>query len=121
MKALSIRQPYAWLVVNGYKDVENRTRPISYRGPILIHASLAPISRDEDEYIRACLREVGYEILPTREMERGGIVGSAEIIDCVEYDESPWFVGPYGYILANQSILEFRPAKGRLGLFEIPL
>lgn len=39
MKALSVRQPYAWLIVNGIKDIENRTWRTGYRGPVLIHAS----------------------------------------------------------------------------------
>jgi len=38
MKAILIRQPWAWLIVHGYKDVENRTWSTKYRGPILIHA-----------------------------------------------------------------------------------
>ncbi|MEI3544750.1 MAG: ASCH domain-containing protein [Alphaproteobacteria bacterium] len=35
---LSIRQPWAWLIVNGYKDIENRTWPTHFRGKVLIHA-----------------------------------------------------------------------------------
>ena len=41
MKAISIRQPWAWLVVHGYKDVDNRTWATKHRGPILIHAGKA--------------------------------------------------------------------------------
>ena len=37
MKAISIRQPWAWLIVQGYKDIKNRTWAAKYRGPILIH------------------------------------------------------------------------------------
>jgi len=32
MKALSIRQPYAWLIIHGYKDIENRTWGTRVRG-----------------------------------------------------------------------------------------
>jgi hypothetical protein len=39
MKALSIRQPWAWLIVNGYKDIENRSWATKFRGPVLIHAA----------------------------------------------------------------------------------
>jgi len=39
MKALSIRQPWAWLLVEGFKDIENRTWKTNYRGSFLIHAS----------------------------------------------------------------------------------
>ncbi len=37
--ALSIRQPWAWLIINGYKDIENRSWPTNYRGTFFIHAS----------------------------------------------------------------------------------
>jgi len=39
MKIISIRQPWAALIVSGIKDVENRTWPTRYRGQLLIHAS----------------------------------------------------------------------------------
>jgi hypothetical protein len=32
LKAISIRQPWAWLIVNGYKDVENRIWAANVRG-----------------------------------------------------------------------------------------
>ena len=38
MKCLTICQPWAWAIVAAGKDVENRTRPTRYRGPLLIHA-----------------------------------------------------------------------------------
>ncbi|WP_206002040.1 ASCH domain-containing protein [Paraburkholderia aromaticivorans] len=38
MKALSIRQPWAWLIVKGHKDIENRTWSTRFRGRVLIHA-----------------------------------------------------------------------------------
>jgi hypothetical protein len=40
MRTLSIRQPWAWLIVNGHKPVENRDWATSFRGPVLIHAGL---------------------------------------------------------------------------------
>jgi hypothetical protein len=38
MKALSIQQPWAWLIVNGYKDIENRSWFTKGRGKFLLHA-----------------------------------------------------------------------------------
>lgn len=40
MRALTVRQPWAWAIIHGGKDVENRTRNLAgdYRGPIAIHA-----------------------------------------------------------------------------------
>ncbi|GAA3142327.1 hypothetical protein GCM10020255_022450 [Rhodococcus baikonurensis] len=44
MRILTVRQPYAWQIVHGDKNIENRTRNIAgkYRGPVAIHASLKP-------------------------------------------------------------------------------
>lgn len=48
MKAITVRQPWAWAILHGGKDVENRTRNIAgkYRGPLVIHAGLAPFEQD---------------------------------------------------------------------------
>lgn len=39
MIALSIRQPWAWHILNSGKDIENRDWPTRFRGRVLIHAS----------------------------------------------------------------------------------
>ena len=39
MKALSVRQPWAWAIIYAGKDVENRTWPTRYRGFVIVHAS----------------------------------------------------------------------------------
>jgi|ERR1700758_4475866 hypothetical protein len=39
MKVIVIRQPWAWLIVNGFKDIENRSWRTRYRGPLMIHPS----------------------------------------------------------------------------------
>jgi tetratricopeptide (TPR) repeat protein len=49
MKALSIRQPWAWLIVHGVKDVENRTWRTNFRGRFLVHAGMR---FDEDGHRR---------------------------------------------------------------------
>ncbi len=63
--------------------------------------------------------ERGFGVL--RNLPRGGIVGMVEIIDCRMASESPWFSGPYGFVLANAKELDFVPCKGRLGIFNIEL
>jgi hypothetical protein len=73
MKILSIRQPWAHLIVHGAKNIENRTWPSKYRGPFLIHASLNVNSEAS--------REHGFD---PAELQTGGVVGIAEITDCVE-------------------------------------
>jgi hypothetical protein len=39
MKAISVRQPWAWAIIYSTKDIENRGWPINYRGDILINAA----------------------------------------------------------------------------------
>jgi hypothetical protein len=125
MMALSIRQPWAWLIVQGHKPVENRTWSTRCRGPILIHASKG-MTNDEYEFVGDVLetipelRALGI-ILPDRKLiERGGIVGIANITDCVTDCESPFFSGPFGFVLDRVAPLPFVPVKGMLGFFDVP-
>jgi hypothetical protein len=116
MKALSIQQPWAWLIVNGYKDVENRDWPTNVRGRILIHAGK---KFDEASYTSLLGRAELH--LPHRAaFERGGIVGEATIIGCVEESDSEWFVGYYGFVLTGAKPLPFRAVRGQLGFFDVP-
>lgn len=50
----------------------------------------------------------------------GGIVGVATIIDCVTSSDSKWFMGKYGFVLADAKPLPFVPCKGQLNFFDIP-
>jgi hypothetical protein len=50
-------------------------------------------------------------------LEKGGIVEEAEITDCVDHHDSPWFEGSYGNVLANARPLPFIPCRGMLGFF----
>ncbi|ELX8377561.1 ASCH domain-containing protein [Providencia stuartii] len=119
MKAISIRQPWAWLIVNGYKDIENRSWRTKYRGQVLIHASKGLTRKEFDE---ACMQVVDViapiDIPDFDDLERGGIVGVATITDCVEQSESPWFFGEKGFVLSDARPLKFIPMKGKLSFFE---
>ena len=113
MLALSIQQPWAWLIVNGYKDVENRSWVTKRRGPILIHAG----KKLDIDSLDVLLRD-HKEIPWPQEFERGGIVGSVVLVDCVTRHSSPWFSGPYGFVLRNAKPLPFRACRGQLGFFD---
>ncbi|MEM4721588.1 MAG: ASCH domain-containing protein [Candidatus Methanomethylicaceae archaeon] len=115
MKALSIQQPWAWLIVMGYKDIENRSWPTTFRERFLIHAS----KKFDHAGYNWLKTQTGLSIPTPDECKRGGIVGMAEIIDCVTYHNSPWFFGPYGFILKNARPLPFVPLQGKLGFFEV--
>lgn len=121
--ALSIRQPWAWLIIHGFKDIENRDWPTRFRGPVLIHAGKAwgRDERDNALWVDRGYSPCGGEPLPTEHPPKlyqlGGIVGVAEIVDCVSASASPWFVGDYGFVLRNARPLPFMPLKGALGFF----
>ncbi|WP_368570651.1 ASCH domain-containing protein [Acinetobacter baumannii] len=115
MKAISIRQPWAWLIVNGYKDIENRSWCTKYRGQVLIHASQG-VKKSEYERAKELTDRLGIA-LPTS-FETGGIVGVATITDCVEQSESPWFFGEKGFVLTDARPLKFIQMKGKLSFFE---
>lgn len=118
--ALSIRQPWAWLIVNAGKNIENRCWYTKFRGRFLIHAAKG-MTRDEydDAFDFAFYRGgVTGRDVPKREViERGGIIGEAEIVDCVHKSDSPWFMGEWGFVLRNVKPLPFVPCKGALGFF----
>ena len=121
MLALSIRQPWASLILKAGKDIENRCWSTKVRGRILIHASKG-CTRDElvdafDFAEAACGTRYSADL---KTIARGGIVGSVELVDCVRDSDSPWFVGDYGFVLRDPRPLPFVPFKGRLGFFDVP-
>ena len=122
MKALSIRQPWAWLILNAGKDVENRNWPTRLRGRVLIHASKGMSVEEYDAaiaFVRARIAG-GVEIPAWETLHRGGIVGEIRIADCVSRSASPWFVGRFGFVLRDPRPLPFRPCRGALGFFDVP-
>lgn len=123
LKALSIKQPWAWLIVNGYKDVENRSRRTHFRGRILVHAGKTMTRADYDAcvlFMQSCL-----DVLPPlpdyKELRAqcGGFVGEVDIVDCVTWSDSPWFTSDFGWVLARPKAFELRPALGTLGFFKV--
>lgn len=122
--AISIRQPWAWAILHAGKDVENRSWPTKFRGPVAIHASNGMTRAEFDGFVdfgRSLYRAgrwSGPFIPEPKALSRGGIVGLAEVADCVESSASPWFFGPYGFVLCNARPVEFIPCKGALGFFE---
>lgn len=119
-RAISIMHPWAWLIVNGHKDIENRDWPTRFRGPVAIHAG-QKIDRDCAWDLNEGLHPVrghSHDFKPPQEYETGGIVGVAEIIGCVEGSANPWFVGKYGFVIRNARPVPFIPCKGALSFFD---
>lgn len=117
IKVLTVRQPYASAIVNGFKLVENRSRPTKYRGLLYIHSSK---SKPTKEAIKYC-RERGFYFAP-ESYHLGHIIGSVELIDVVQNHESQWAIeGEYQWVLTNpRKFLVPIPAKGQLGIWNLP-
>lgn len=142
MKAITVRQPWAWAIMHGGKDVENRTRNIagSYRGPLVIHAGLAEFEK-HNMASRALRKAHGGEV-PTV-LDFGAALGVVDLIDThaapccpgrmivvVRYTRawndpetcSPWAEpNSHHLTLANpRPFPEPIPYKGALGLWNFP-
>ena len=125
--AISIRQPWAWLIMYGGKDIENRSWPTKVRGRVFIHAAKIASKREWRsawDFVRQIAPDVWDKAsleIKTGTIEHGGIIGSVEIIDCVDQSNSPWYmgIGKYGFVLRNPEPMPFEPMKGRLGFFKI--
>ena len=112
MKALSIQQPWADLILYHGKDVENR----SWRMPpwmagerIYIHAGLR-VDRDAPRF--------GHLDYPPGSPRLGAILGEVTLVECVTESESLWFLGHYGFVLKDpEAYAEPIPCRGRLKFF----
>lgn len=77
MRALSIRQPWAWLVLHAGKDVENRTCSTCYRGRILVHAGLQ-LNRDAYAWVAEHFPHL--QLPAPRELQLGGYLGESGLV-----------------------------------------
>lgn len=126
--ALSLKQPWAALLVHGLKSIEVRKWPTTRRGRILIHAARIPDARSE------AWRHVTVELADAAR-QTGGIIGQADLTGCVIYrsvdafcrdqqshlNEREWFEPPYlyGFQFANASPLPFRKYPGWMRFFPV--
>jgi hypothetical protein len=116
--ALSVRQPWAELILRGRKTIEVRTWPTRHRGELWLHAGV--------RVDREALDRFG---LITENLAFGAIIGRCELYDCVEFTVYSWELwrsqhlnaGPlnkrlYAWFLRSTSRVHPMPLKGRLGL-----
>jgi hypothetical protein len=114
VKAISIRQPWAWLIIAGKKDIENRSWSTNHRGPLAIHAGLGRATRSLSEIQRYFAVRI-----PEDELQRGGLIGTIEVVDVVTKHKSKWFEGPFGWVLRDPQPVRFVPMSGKLGFFNV--
>ncbi len=82
MRAITVRQPWAWQIINQRKNIENRTRNIAgkYRGPVAIHAGLQP---DKEALRRLPMRAPEWVTEP-RVFDYGVFLGVVDLVDVHE-------------------------------------
>jgi hypothetical protein len=127
MKALSIRQPWAWFILHGGKDIENRTWNTNFRGEFLIHASSGMSKREWHNACTYALMSGWKGALPgANDLERGGVVGIARLVDVLPPTKGDiaaprmWKEAAcYGFVLTDVRTLPFVPLKGALGFFDV--
>ena len=121
MKALTIKEPWASLIVQGFKKYEFRSWKTNYRGKILIHAGLTTDKLVLDRISKYNL-----------ELNNGYIIGEAELVDCIlvdlEFDKylrdldnivyNANHINKYAWKLENIKIYDKKElVKGKLGLW----
>lgn len=120
VKVLSIKEPYASLIMMNIKKIETRSFKTKYRGELYIHASLSKSNQNS---------ELSKLISPSY----GNIICKCNLVDCVlmtvefieklkkenpmEYNCGQYEVGRYAWILEDVEILEPIKAKGKLGIW----
>ena len=126
--ALSIKQPWASLLISGRKTIEVRSWTTRIRGRILIHAARVPDSRPE------AWKWVTDDIRPLTALG-GGIIGEAQLFECRSYPQATAFVtdlslhlndpswfqekGLHGFVFRNAVPLPFRPWPGNVRFFTV--
>lgn len=120
MKALTVKQPWASAIVQGIKDVENRTWHTLHTGPLVIHSG-----KTSDQISQEIIWEYLQPLIPLHKLPYGFILGVVDLIECVDYnyrlEDNPFASGPICWIFKNP-----RPLKepiawwGYQGLWNVP-
>lgn len=123
-KALTLKQPWAWLVIHGPKDIENRRWNTGFRGRFYVHTSKQHLREDYEQALGVA-RAHGVELPPfdSPVYECGGIIGSAVLDDVLPpwSQARPWkFEGNFGFVLSDRMSLPFTACAGALNFWRIP-
>lgn len=123
MKAISVRQPWAWLLFHG-KRVENRDWYCGHRGVLGIQAALKMTRYEYDDACDFVYRfdPVLAKSIPSRDsLVYGAMLGSVLMTDCVTEHSSPFFLGQFGHVYTDPRLLALPvPRRGQLGIWDCP-
>ena len=119
--ALSVRQPWAWAIVAGFKKIENRSAGSIKAGGmdcrrIAIHAA-SGLKQDEFQWGHWRLHRHGVRCPHPTDLPRGAIIGAVDVVDIVSESDSEWFGGQCGLVLENAEAFTPIPCVGELGYF----
>jgi hypothetical protein len=131
MKTLTIKEPWATLIIDGIKDVENRTWRTNYRGKILIHTSkkvfnyFRHVAFNTDQYIDIVhgygASSCNYDKIFDKELIYGAIIGEVELVDVIRGSESVWSESECWHWLLKNPMRYDKPVlnvKGKLSLWD---
>lgn len=135
MKALTVRQPWAWAIIHGGMTVENRDWRASHpglkvRGRVLIHASRHMMRFECKVFDNDAPIDL---VRPTMsQLLHGGFIGSVEVVDVLTKKniesanpvDKVWFAGPVGLLLRNPRplsvpIVPFK-SPNSMGFYDVP-
>jgi hypothetical protein len=125
-KALSVRQPWAAMIIYLNKDIENRTRHTKFRGRFLIHASQTMTRNYWLEAIHFAHNACGVPVERLKSicdydrLQLGGFIGSVELVDSLDASESRWYMGEKGFLLRDPKPVPFVRYSEKLGFFDVP-
>lgn len=133
MRALTVQQPWAWAIVHGGKDVENRVQAWTYRGPLAIHAGLA---KPEKDNLASVAHRVAHGTEVPTELKFGAIIGIVDLVDVhvssyaarpkpvpccpsvwAQFAEAPTKPVVHLVLERPRALARPIPARGRLGLW----
>ena len=150
MKALSIKPPWAYYIIYGVpfgvavdnpdgsqriedsgkvilKNIENRTwpPPSDFQLPQRVYIHVGKKEDDIKAVLDFAVSKLGLPAMSiimsySKLWPRGAIIGEVDIVECVTESKNRWFVGPYGFVLANPLAYEKPiPYRGQLRFFEV--
>lgn len=128
IKCITLKQPFAHLIVTGHKEFETRNWQTNYRGDLYIHAGQQFYFSDynvcqQDPFFKAALPDLS-------KLQTGAIIGKVKLVNCARVEEikhmltekelkfGNYWPGYYGWELEEPQMIEPIPMLGKLSIWE---